>query len=188
MLQDGPIIMYTPFKQWWICMNLWFQEVIIHTYLKYSLGYKNFTLDASHWKKNYPPWNQQFAPENGWVEYDRFLLGWTIFRCELLVSGRVKVWIFSWNHVWPVAFRVEKTLDMFVGEESVVQSDKSCSPNRCFSHRIPSLKLTTDPWKSVVGRWTFRLGWPIFRSYVSFREGNPPPVLGEVSKTQKVHN
>ena len=23
----------------------------------------------------YPPWNQQFAPENGWLEYDRFLLG-----------------------------------------------------------------------------------------------------------------
>ena len=22
-----------------------------------------------------------FAPENGWLEYDRFLLGWTIFRC-----------------------------------------------------------------------------------------------------------
>ena len=29
------------------------------------------------------------APENGWLEYDRFLLGWSIFRDELLVSGRV---------------------------------------------------------------------------------------------------
>ena len=30
-----------------------------------------------------------FAPKNGWLEYDPFLLGWPIFRCELLVSGRV---------------------------------------------------------------------------------------------------
>ena len=29
------------------------------------------------------------APENWWLEYGRFLLWWTIFRCELLVSGRV---------------------------------------------------------------------------------------------------
>ena len=31
------------------------------------------------------------SPENGWSEYDCFLLelGWPIFRCELLVSGRV---------------------------------------------------------------------------------------------------
>ena len=28
----------------------------------------------------YPPWNQQLAPEDGWLEYDRFLLGWPIFR------------------------------------------------------------------------------------------------------------
>ena len=31
-----------------------------------------------------------FAPENGWLKYDRFLLGWPIFRGELLVSGRVR--------------------------------------------------------------------------------------------------
>ena len=29
------------------------------------------------------------APENGWLEYDHFLLGWPVSRCELLVSGRV---------------------------------------------------------------------------------------------------
>ena len=23
------------------------------------------------------------APENGWLEYDGFLLGWTIFRCYI---------------------------------------------------------------------------------------------------------
>ena len=29
------------------------------------------------------------APENGWLEYDPFLLGWPILRGELLVSGSV---------------------------------------------------------------------------------------------------
>ena len=28
------------------------------------------------------------APENGWLEYDRFLFGWPLFRGEMLVSGR----------------------------------------------------------------------------------------------------
>ena len=31
------------------------------------------------------------APENGWLEDDRFLLGWLPGRCELLVSRRVYV-------------------------------------------------------------------------------------------------
>ncbi len=32
------------------------------------------------------------APKNGWLEYDRFLLGiWPIFRGKMLVSGRVRV-------------------------------------------------------------------------------------------------
>ena len=31
------------------------------------------------------------AAENGWLEYDRFLLGWPIFRVDLLVSGRVTI-------------------------------------------------------------------------------------------------
>ena len=33
------------------------------------------------------------APENGCLEYERFLLGWPIFRGELLVSG--SVWYFK---------------------------------------------------------------------------------------------
>ena len=37
----------------------------------------------------YPPWNWQFAPEIWWLE-DYFSLGRPNFRCELLVSGRVR--------------------------------------------------------------------------------------------------
>ena len=37
----------------------------------------------------------KIAPENGWLEYDRFLLEWHPFRCELLVSGRVDLWSFK---------------------------------------------------------------------------------------------
>ena len=33
--------------------------------------------------------NSEFTPENGWLEEDRFLLGWPIFNGELLVSGSV---------------------------------------------------------------------------------------------------
>ena len=32
------------------------------------------------------------APENGWLEYDPFLLGRPIFKGELLVSGRGTTW------------------------------------------------------------------------------------------------
>ena len=46
--------------------------------------------------KNYKKTFETTLPEtnelplgNGWLEYDRFLLGWPIFRGELLVSGRV---------------------------------------------------------------------------------------------------
>ena len=28
-----------------------------------------------------PETNSEFTPENGWLEYDSFLLGWPIFRC-----------------------------------------------------------------------------------------------------------
>ncbi len=36
----------------------------------------------------------KIAPENGWLEYDRFLLGWPICRGELLVSGRLDWFIY----------------------------------------------------------------------------------------------
>ena len=38
-----------------------------------------------------PETNSKFAPENGWLEYARVLLGWPIFRGERLVSGRVSL-------------------------------------------------------------------------------------------------
>ena len=34
------------------------------------------------------------APENGWLEYDRFLLGPGLFSGDMLVSGRVAFRIF----------------------------------------------------------------------------------------------
>ena len=37
---------------------------------------------------------------------------------------------------------------------------------------IPSLKLTTRTWNTGVGKWVSFWGWPIFRAYVSFREGH----------------
>ena len=44
---------------------------------------------------------------------------------------------------------------------------------------LPSLKLTFSPLKMDGWNTTFLLGWPIFKGYVSFREGMgngfPPP-------------
>ena len=45
--------------------------------------------DQITWGVRLPETNSKFAPENGWLEYDCFLLGWPIFRGELLVLGRV---------------------------------------------------------------------------------------------------
>ena len=38
------------------------------------------------------------APENGWLEYDRFLLGWPIFRGELLVLGSVPTFTYIYHN------------------------------------------------------------------------------------------
>ena len=40
-------------------------------------------------KRRTLPETHIFAPKNGWLEYDPFLLGRLIFRGELLVSGGV---------------------------------------------------------------------------------------------------
>ena len=39
-----------------------------------------------------PETNSEFTPENGWLGDKPFLLGRSIFRGELLVSGRVPLW------------------------------------------------------------------------------------------------
>ena len=44
--------------------------------------------------RNIPFQKTSIAPDNGWLEYDRFLLGWPIFGCELLVSGTYKDLVF----------------------------------------------------------------------------------------------
>ena len=53
-------------------------------------------------------WNHQLdtltetnmAPENWWWEYDRFLLGWSIFRGELIVSGSLNGPHFGRDQTW----------------------------------------------------------------------------------------
>ena len=58
-----------------------------------------------------------FAPENRWLEYDCFLLGWPIFRGELLVSGRVawKRILFSWFSCPYVSKRLANMHQKLVG-------------------------------------------------------------------------
>ena len=43
----------------------------------WNLGY----VEKKQQKITLPETNSEFTPENGWLEYDRFLLGWPILRC-----------------------------------------------------------------------------------------------------------
>ena len=43
-----------------------------------------------------PETNSKFAPENGWLEYDHFLLGCPIFRGELAVRFKEGI---SWSSI-----------------------------------------------------------------------------------------
>ena len=58
-----------------------------------------------------------------------------------------------------------------------------CIPRWCVvvsSQQLPSLKLTFSPLKIDGWNTIFLLGWPIFRGYVSFREGilfSQPPAF-----------
>ena len=46
----------------------------------------------SFWNYTLPETN--IAPENGWLEYDRFLLGWPIFRCYVSFREGIYIYIY----------------------------------------------------------------------------------------------
>ena len=71
----------TPILHLYICFNQWTPSFLTHqvwnlVFLLHFLWLPSLKLTAK-------------APENGWLEYDPFLLGWPIFRGKLLVSGSV---------------------------------------------------------------------------------------------------
>ena len=65
----------------------WIQGIVGGMGLQLEINIK-FDVTKCHFFLTLPETNI-FATENGWLEYDRFLLGWPIFRGELLVSGSV---------------------------------------------------------------------------------------------------
>ena len=61
--------------------GFWLVIVSLHTDSVFIFGQKNAHtvvdicfIQETHLKR-YPPWNKQFETENGWLEYDYFLLG-----------------------------------------------------------------------------------------------------------------
>ena len=72
-------------KKFALQMNL--MDVLCFTVFK-PMG--DFSAINLHFAPTLPETN--IAPRNGWLEYDRFLFGWPIFRG---VSGRVTFWFFS---------------------------------------------------------------------------------------------
>ena len=78
--------MYFPLNMWIFHLSCSFTAFFV-TKVWPELTWK-CTLD---WLKVYGgkhPWNQQLAPENGWLAYDRFLLGPSLFSGALAVSFR----------------------------------------------------------------------------------------------------
>ena len=53
--------------------------------------------------------------------------------------------------------------------------------------QVPSLKLTFSPLKMDGWNTTFLLGWPIFRCYVSFREGKTWATCQPSTINQRTH-
>ena len=77
--------------------------------MKMSLLFKKYSgFPASH--VTLSETNSKFAPENGWLEYDRFLLGNPIFRCEPLVSGSV-VSRFPWDFTLKALLKTSQRLE-----------------------------------------------------------------------------
>ncbi len=78
-------------------------------------------------------------PENGRLEYDCFLLGWSIFRCLMAVSFREVCFVSSsLRWIWAIA-------------------DKHLTFNET---KVPSLTYFTEKtgsWRSVLGRKQHRL-------------------------------
>ena len=79
------------------------------------IGYNLTYLAKGPWKINkrltLPKTN--IAPENGWLEYDCFLLGWSIFRCENVSFREGSFFLLnnasnlpkSWSAGWPGCVR-----------------------------------------------------------------------------------
>ena len=42
---------------------------------------------------SYPPWTNVFAPESGCLEYERFFVGWPMFRCYVSLGSAVNILI-----------------------------------------------------------------------------------------------
>ena len=91
------------------------------------------------------------------------------------------------NDIYIYAHIETCTLDIQANKTKIAYFDSPLekqTKTTCFAQGIQQLRcwwetpihtLETNisrPWKSMVGRWYFLLEWPIFKGYVSFREGN----------------
>ena len=65
------------------------------------------------------------------------------------------------------------------------QPEVDAERNRLGGMNYQPLKLT-QPLKSMVGRWYFLFGWPIFRGYVSFLEGRSSEVLRHMQSSMEL--
>ena len=96
---------------------------------------------------------------------------------NFLDHGRI-CWLKSWMPFRILFWFLVSCVVVLVSLGMCVLDDQAMiamvEPPIYFNQFLPSLELTVRPWKWMVGIWntTFLLGRPIFRGYVSFREGN----------------
>ena len=101
-----------------------------------------------------PPWNEQLAPENGWLEYYCPIGFRPIFRCELFVSGRVNPSVFLQKYLEPrSAWSIEFTLRAFetwIPESKLrgINGWQSVFPNNWQSPGNP--KISLEMYTSII--------------------------------------
>ena len=118
-----------------------------------------------------------FAPENGWLEYDRFLLWWPIFRGKLLVSGSaykytLENWLWNKNNSW-------RWLSYQTWWISIAMSIY----RKINVHKCTLPKTNSSPLKIGHPKRKFIFQPLIFRcENVSFREGKISRPLGNITR------
>ena len=91
------------------------------------------------------------------------------------------IYIYKYAHIETCTLDIQANKTKIACLDSPLEKQTKTT---CFAQGIQQLRgwwettihtLETNisrPWKSMVGRWHFLLEWPIFKGYVSFREGN----------------
>ena len=137
--------------------------------------------EVSSVQNPYPPWNDSiFAPENGWLEYDRFLLGPGQFSGAFAVSFR-ECMTFHYTDWFIVGILISASLNLYITGEYIEIPPKNPINQGPLVTAQADLQMTSQ----LVGGFSQPV-WKILAKFDTFspRIGvkikhiwNPPPSL-----------